>query len=114
LLAWVLPISLVQNNGNYLMPMNHIRHGLHTWLTRRKVRCIGGSFVEMESVDDVMKTRANLLANQQRLAYHKSEKVDANKQLHFTLGWLLDNDHMRAELDTINKSLLVAVSNQSF
>jgi hypothetical protein len=70
--------------------------------------------VEAESVNDAMKARADLLAKliQQRLANHESEKVDANKQSHFTLGWFLDNvscvaviamlaQHVRDEPDTI-------------
>jgi hypothetical protein len=59
------------------------------WEEQVHVHCVGGSFVEMELVDDdAMKTRADLLAKliRQRLANHKSEKVDANKQSHFTLG----------------------------
>jgi hypothetical protein len=85
------------------------------WVEQVHVNCVGGSFVEMESVDDAMKTRADLLAKliRQRLANHKSEKVDANKQSHFTLGWFSDNvsrvaaiavlaNHVRAEPDTID------------
>jgi hypothetical protein len=42
----------------------------------------------MESVDDAVRTRADLLAKpiHQKLANHRNEKVDANKQSHYTLG----------------------------
>ena len=45
------------------------------------------------SVDDAMTAEADLLARliRQRLANHKSKKVDANKQSHFTLGWISSN-----------------------
>ena len=45
------------------------------------------------SVDDTMTARADFLAKliRQRLANHKSKKVDANKQSHFTLGWISSN-----------------------
>jgi hypothetical protein len=85
------------------------------WVEQVHLHCIGGYFVEMEPVDDAMKTRADLLAKliQQRLANHKSEKVDANKQSHFTLGWFSGNlscvaaiavlaNHVRNEPDTID------------
>jgi hypothetical protein len=87
------------------------------WVEQVHVHCVGGSFVEMESVDDAMKTTADLLAKliQQRLANHKSEKVDANKQPHFTLGWFSGNlsrlaaiavlaNHVRNEPDTIDEN----------
>ncbi len=32
------------------------------WVEQVHVHCVGGSFVEMELVDDAMKTRADLLA----------------------------------------------------
>jgi hypothetical protein len=96
------------------------------WVQQVHVHCLGGSFVEMELVDDVMKTRADLLAKliRQRLANHRSKKVDANKQLHFTFGWFSGNlswvvaiavlaNHVRNKPDTIvRKFLLVAVSNR--
>ena len=50
-------------------------------------------FFETDLVDDAMIARADLLAMllRHRLANHKSEKMDANKQSHFTLGWFLGN-----------------------
>lgn len=49
--------------------------------------------METEAVDDAMKERVDLLAKlfKQRLANHKSKKVDANKQSHFMLGWFSYN-----------------------
>jgi hypothetical protein len=87
------------------------------WIEKVHLHCVGGSFVEAESVNDAMKARADLLAKlmRQRLANHKSEKVDANKQSHFTLGWFSENisrvaaiavlaQHVRDEPDTIDEN----------
>jgi hypothetical protein len=98
------------------------------WVEQVNVHCVGGSFVEMESVDDAMKTRADLLAKLiwQRLANHKSEKVDANKQSHFTLGWFSGNlsrvaaiavlaNHVRNEPDTIDENAcLLQLLNETY
>ena len=58
------------------------------WVEQVHLNCVGGLFVEKDLVDDAITARADLLAMliRQRLANHKSEKVDANKQSHFTLG----------------------------
>ena len=50
------------------------------WVEQVHMHCVGGSFVEMESVDDAMKARADLLAKliRQRLANHNSEKVNTS------------------------------------
>jgi hypothetical protein len=87
------------------------------WVEQVQPNCVGGTFVEFESVDDAMKARADLLAKliRQRLVDHMSQKVDANKQSHFTLGWFSGNisyvaaiavltNHVRDEPDTIDKN----------
>jgi hypothetical protein len=87
------------------------------WVRQIHLNCVGGVFLETESVDDAMTARADLLAKliRQRLVNHKSKKVDANKQSHFTLEWFSGNvscfaaisvlaNHVRDEPDTIDEN----------
>jgi hypothetical protein len=87
------------------------------WVRQVHLNCVGGIFVDAEAVGEVMKERADLMAKllRQRLAKHKSKKVDANKQSHYTLEWFSENvsrvaaiavlaNHVRDEPDTMDEN----------